>query len=343
MNTPAPRKSSRKAFTLVEMLVVVVIITILAALVTAAVHRARIAAIQAGIKTDISQLEMALDDYRIKHGEYPPDFTNPDAVTRHLLRVFPRYDYRRYTASPPYVPYDQFRADLKTNYALDPNDFDPASALAFWLGGLPERYDPKNPNLYSQKPAGFHTDPTQPFKQGGPRTKPLFNIDYKDENPQDNRFVIREDWGGGVIRYYRYYPERIREAPYVYFRARRDPSTARYEYGSYNATTSQFEAFGYDHMGAGDNVARPYLVCDPANVSSLPDASDPKTVRAWRSPEKFQIICSGLDGRFSTLVGGVSGRELPFRYTRSARYFSEGDYDNMTNFTKGATLEDEIE
>jgi len=105
--TPRPRH----AFTLVELLVVITIIGILAGLITAAAVNARRAAKRAVIRTEISELEMAIEKYKTEYGEYPPDFFGlqfPDgsnmrcearrAVLRHLRKRF------RVTRFPPTRP-----------------------------------------------------------------------------------------------------------------------------------------------------------------------------------------------------------------------------------------------
>ena len=67
------RRSASRGFTLVEMLVVLIIIaTIMGFLVPgilAALKRGRIAA----VKTEITQLEQAIESFRAKYGTYPPD------------------------------------------------------------------------------------------------------------------------------------------------------------------------------------------------------------------------------------------------------------------------------
>ena len=39
----------------------------------------------------MSQLSMALDEYKNRYGEYPPDLNDEAAVVRHLKRRWPRY------------------------------------------------------------------------------------------------------------------------------------------------------------------------------------------------------------------------------------------------------------
>ena len=201
---PAPR-----GFTLVEMMTVIVIIGILGSLITVAAYRARLAALRAVIKTEISQLQAALESYKSKYGEYPPDFANANpatnpinnvagtaartAVYRHLRKAFPRYPINAMTlaftnqtspaSDPYYYQFLTFANDVSTNYPqngtiskIDPTQFDAASALVFWLGGLPQN------TAVSYVPAGFSANPAAPFQQSppsqpnAPRTEPFFRF-----------------------------------------------------------------------------------------------------------------------------------------------------------------------
>lgn len=75
----APR--SARAFTLVELLVVMAVIGLLAALTFPAVQGARIAMLRARAKSEMVQLETAIERYKDKLGHYPPDTRlggNPD-------------------------------------------------------------------------------------------------------------------------------------------------------------------------------------------------------------------------------------------------------------------------
>jgi prepilin-type N-terminal cleavage/methylation domain-containing protein len=111
----------RRAFTLVELLVVITIIGILVSLSSVAVFKALEAAHRSKIKVEIAQLEMALGAYSQKHGEFPPsDLTvaNKATIVRHLARAFPRCN-----------------ADTEAN-ALIAMNLSPAQALVYWLRGL---------------------------------------------------------------------------------------------------------------------------------------------------------------------------------------------------------------
>ncbi len=282
------------------------------------------------VEAEIKQLEMALQVYRSECGEYPPDFTNEDDVRRHLRQAFPRY-------GPPNGEgdvYAQFVEDLRQNYGLDATKFDPASALVFWLGGLPET--PREAPSGLWVPAGFHADPANPFQPGLPRRFPIFAFDAEHLQVRDPDDPARQ------LRYY----SKVRSAdslmgPFVYFRARYIPELERYEYGvaaTLGDSNTSIEPLQYQH--AADNIAVPYLRWDPGDPN--PTAMTEEQLRGahcarkWRSHDTFQIIHPGPDGRFGN--GG------PFRYTLSGYLFSSdgGDYDNFCSFSRGR-LEDEIE
>ncbi|AQQ09133.1 PilD-dependent protein PddA [Sedimentisphaera cyanobacteriorum] len=74
------KENKRKGFTLIELLLAVVILAVLAAVVvpkfTGRSEEARISA----SKTDISNIELALDTYEIDMGDYPSDSEGLEAL-----------------------------------------------------------------------------------------------------------------------------------------------------------------------------------------------------------------------------------------------------------------------
>ena len=81
-------------FTLVEILIVIVIIGLLAGMTTTVVVSARRSVNNSVITAQMSQLSIALDEYKNKFGEYPPDLSDKVAVERHLKKRWPRYNVK---------------------------------------------------------------------------------------------------------------------------------------------------------------------------------------------------------------------------------------------------------
>lgn len=65
------RRMSRRAFTLIELMVVLVIISILVGLVLSVLSRAREAARRTQCTSNLRQLAVVLEKYRDDHGDYP--------------------------------------------------------------------------------------------------------------------------------------------------------------------------------------------------------------------------------------------------------------------------------
>ncbi len=201
----------RRAFTLVELLVVITIIGILVALTIPAVTAVRVRARIAAINVELNQLDMACKSFKERFGKYPPDFADEDRaiaaeqVRRFIAKAFPRC--RR-------LPADFQAADL-------PPEYNAGSALIFWLGGNTDAT-----GTY----IGFSADPANPFDvdaSGLPlatkstsRIKPFFDFNRtKITTPTGS---LPTYWPGGVV---------INAADYlagfVYFRAENKDYTGK--------------------------------------------------------------------------------------------------------------------
>ncbi len=82
-------KPTRRGFTLVEILAVILILSILAALVLVGGRAAMQFFRGVNDKSTIDGIAKALELYKNKYGEYPPDGTDSASVKRHLLKRDP--------------------------------------------------------------------------------------------------------------------------------------------------------------------------------------------------------------------------------------------------------------
>jgi len=334
MRTSPVNRRVRRGFTLVEMLVVITIIGILAGLAIPAVIMARTRAKIAVVVMDIKQLEMACQAYKEKFGEYPPDFAfvnDPSAtinaparaiVLRHLAKAFPRYT----PGVNGGVGWRGLRTDL-SSAGIDADSLTPRTALAFWLGGVP---DPANNYL----PSGFAANPTNPFQT--PAQCPSRNNPFFDFDPTR----LKPIWasGGGATRAWLYWPQGITvdvtpgidnvAGAITYFRA---------ENGTYtvDGTTPKTQADANGTLG---------YVCPAIDTRLTANVS-------YINPKSVQIFSSGLDTKYgdprSTLFpfGGinfpVNGSSCTVLAFPTGENYQPNTYDDITNFS-GGKLEDSI-
>ncbi len=335
-------RSARQGFTLVELLVVMAIIGILAGLITAAVGMAKVAARNAAMKVEITELERALNTYRDTFGEYPPDFatiSNSESrgkVLRHLQKAYPRMVIGGSNVTTQWTNLTTLVQAYNNN--LNINNLSAANALVFWLGGLPH---PNNPKVL----LGFSANPSNPFEpiptvsgtlRVGTRKGPFFEFDPA-------RLITGTQYGNNTWLAYR--PNTGGSAgatsPYVYFRA--TPSTVDAATGialSYNATLQCWPHSGNlteISQGASATVRiRPYFQYDNRAASYN-----------WFNHNSFQIICCGQDGYYGGNKTGVAApSNLPATAIFAPRIpyadnLNEGNYDNLTNFLPG-TIESEL-
>jgi hypothetical protein len=154
---------------------------------------------------------------------------------------------------------------------------------------------------------GFSPDHTRPVFGPGDRT-PLFEFDQ-------SRLTDRDQDG-----FPEYVPPRGSNIPYIYYQ------NNNYVEATAWATASTSPAL---------MIPKPYL----AEVSEVAVRARASTgdqtaidIIPFAEPERFQIISAGLDGEF-----GEGGGLYP-----SGQGYTTSDRDNITSFTQGSTLEDDV-
>lgn len=261
LENPAASQPRRPGFTLVELLVVIAIISVLAALLIPAVWVSIRKAKTARIGLEMAAIQKALESYKNKTGEYPPDFSyNPAGgtpqdqilaeVNAHLGREFRR---RIPTDFRPKI--NLLTGDPIAVTAGDVAKLDPTEALYFWL-------------------QGFSADPQAPLSGSGDR-QPFFEFDK-------SRLVDRDNDG-----FPEYYPQGdSTQTPYVYYAAR-NTGSERTAYLHINIYLASSNLRG---------LPLPYF-----STVMVPDPGGSGTsVNAAAAPNKFQLISAGLDGEYGS-------------------------------------------
>lgn len=324
-----------RGFTLVELLTVMVIIGLLMGLMSVAVIAARSRAKVAATGVEIAALESALHNYRSRFTDFPPDFAYArggapttaiqtlarGAVVQHLTRMFPRFVIAGANASQQW---DNLRTQVSryTN-GLNIDYLDSATALVFWLGGVPEVLNGQT----TGRLLGFSANPSNPFDSTtSSRIGPFFDFDP----------TRLEATSGRWLRYKPSYGAGPSGPPYVYFRApyyyMNQNQVVPCKWQRVNANFgNETEELGTSQTSSIRSVAvRPYYNWSP----------DGK-VRDWYSPKSFQILCAGADNKYGGIsedIGGTSAAPAAPHFPISNN-IAGGHLDNQSNFCKGV-LED---
>ncbi len=339
--------ASQGAFTLVEMLVVLVIIGLLAGLTTTVVVSARRNVNASVVSMMEAQLTIALEEYKNRYGEYPPDFSDPDAVMRHVRKRWPRYNVPDYdsfmgdiwfgsrlsssgVASP--LPSDMDELFTPSTRTIRPKPY--VSALVFWLGGLPDENGvPSGFYAASRCPLGVVHDRTDSKKvsfiqrpERAKREPPLYSFEkkylkaYTTSAPSSVDTPMEGD--GSTLNevseaYCPYAPAYCQGGrPILYFRP--SPNSP---YGKKNI---------YYNTGDEVSCAVPYA----RGFSKSGSGVD------WYGENRFQLIHPGADGLFGNSDYGNTPDAARMLQPRSATV-GMADDDNVVNFVEQGTLENE--
>ncbi len=297
----------RRGFTLVELLIVMVVIAVLVAATVPAVMSAINKAKVAQITTELTQLDSAIEQYKTENGgAYPPDFTAfPESP------VFEKELYDHMLKCFPRCGQNlSLWKDVNVGTAnlYKPSTLDPAEALVFWLSSL--RNNPQRPLPW--------IDGSAQDNSNGPLKK------YFEFEVARLRDLDQDGW-------LEYYPKNSADAPYVYFNSRTygfQALGASYGYPRQNLSMAYPQPAYVPQFGR----ARPYAKqVDPMNLAN---------VLEWVNPNKYQIVCAGLDRYFGddTPNPGNATMVLAKLFPIGDNYTPVVEDDNITSFTQGRTL-----
>lgn len=351
------RPHNRSAFTLVELLMVITIIGILVGLIVPAVMFAMRSVKQNAIAMEVQTLANAVDQYKNKYGDYPPDGSDSTVFVRHCRRLFPQIAPSELTLVV---------ADSSSGRATA--IMDPAEALVFFLGGFSK--DPVHPftgpgGPFTAAPAAA----TSPLQYNVDRNEPLYEfaeaqLTLEVFNDNGEQITISNDetvFGLTKSPSFSSYPGDLipvfhskgKFAPFVYFDSR------TYSLGG--------SFFNFYNLGTGYGVARPYKASDgddfALNTKVTPQfpASTPAQYAIndvyyrYVNDRTYQIISAGLDDSFGGVFPATNpptffcyptGRSLDIRvapnaqspvsrYTDNNSGIASLQLDNATNFAEG--------
>lgn len=314
------RAGLRRAFSLIELMVVIVIIGILAGFLLPGVMGAKQAAQVTAVVTEMKNIEKAIQDFKLKYGIEPPSkivlfeegshwSATPAVPSRHswtaadatrsrsyLRQIWPQFDFTG-------------TADRDINGDGDSTDIlelQGAECLTFFLGGVCStnvvdntgtvRTAPVDANHSTPtagdavdywEPRGFSVNPTNPFARGGSRVGPFMEI-TRLVNLDDDNGTADPD---GMPEWLDSIPGQSK--PFIY--------------------ASAYEGKGYRAADLPVGIGSTFI-----SVYTKPSGTP-------YSENTFQLISAGFDGEYGT--GGAYDNTLPVG--------RETERDNITSFKTG--------
>jgi len=307
-NATCPQYTVRRrtGFTLVELLVAIAIIGILMSIAIPAIFSTISRAKTGAIRLEINALEQAMERYKDKQGDYPPDFSDWATVQRHYRKAFPRMGTNDATLL--------FNL-LHSGTAFQAAQLDRAESLVWALGGYSDDIQRPftgvgGPLVWTGTGANNYTDPAPGVVDTDRQTPTNFQINPDRVNSFFDFDTARLGYGqydesaavtGTNRRFstdgdgdlFPTYAALAGGAPYVYFDSR--------SYSVYDATIGDFNGFASPAFG----VVRAYFGDQSvANNTGVDYTSDAISLAGWQfvNSNKFQIVSAGLDNNFGAIA-----------------------------------------
>lgn len=305
--------ATRRAFTLVELLVAIAIIGILMSIAIPAVMRSIATARTTSIRMEVAAIEQAIEKYLQEHGDYPPDFSSWPVVQKHYRKLFPRMLdaeatllYNLLHASGTYQPAAMDRAEALVwalgGYSKNKQrPFSGDGGPLAWIGTAPytdsgvtdaDRANPDNFQINIDRVNAFYDFAIERLNVSTINSSAVFSLTNRYESTDDDDLFPT-------------YAARDGGAPFIYFDSR--------TYDVYYATLG-FNGYSTSAFGA----VRPYLSDkSKANPTGANYATLVAAIQGWQfmNPNTFQVISAGLDNSFGSIVGpSAAPRQIFFQY-----------------------------